>query len=363
MGVVVIREEHPLAEFLKGIQPIGEAYFNRQAERGRANLLNDIDNYAGAKPNVMQASQLGDQWTQGYNPSQATGAVPQGLMDMQNNEALYSQFMQGSGATYPMQEAQQQFAANQAAEKARLIKQGADYFGAQGSQQLITDAENKRRLQDITADPNMSYQDLVRLALSYSAQSNDPKGVLSSIDMLKPNSGLHSVNLGGKTGLIAHDPTGNSPDSINLVDNTLSPGQVQQGQQFNTQQDNVFKLKTIDFQNRLTELKYISDLGDASALKQLKGLEYRAREARLAHENAIKNNPGVDPASLPTYQGYTNAISYLGQDFGGSGKPATTGKQEMTKDAWEKSVQNAVSKGLTRQQAEKALNDKGYFTR
>ena len=25
MGVVVIREEHPLAEFLKGIQPIGEA--------------------------------------------------------------------------------------------------------------------------------------------------------------------------------------------------------------------------------------------------------------------------------------------------------------------------------------------------
>ena len=366
MGVVVIREENPFAEFLKGIQPIGEAYFNRQAERGRANLLNDIDNYVGAKPTVMQASQLGDQWTQGYNPSQATGAVPQGLMDMQNNEALYSQFMQGSGATYPMQEAQQQFAANQAAEKARLIKQGADYFGAQGSQQLITDAENKRRLQDITADPNMSYQDLVRLALSYSAQSNDPKGVLSSIDMLKPNSGLHSVNLGGKTGLIAHDPTGNSPDSINLVDNTLSPGQVQQGQQFNTQQDNIFKLRQVDFENGIKELKYKADLGDNSSVRQLKILADSANRNIIAHQNWMKANVGSDESKSPFYQQAMNGSNFLGglyQQPGSGGAPMSTGKQEMTKDAWEKSVQNAVSKGLTRQQAEKALNDKGYFTR
>lgn len=351
MGVVVIREENPFAEFLKGIQPIGEAYFNRQAERGRANLLNDINNYAGAKPNVMQASQLSDQFSQGYAPSQATGVTPQGLMDMKNNEALFSQFMQGSGATYPMQEAQQQFVANQAAEKARLIKQGADYFGAQGTQQLLTDAENKQRLQNFTADPNMSYQDLVRAALSYSTNSNDPKGVLSAIDMLKPNAGLHSVNLGGKTGLITHDPTGNSQGGINLVDNTLSPGQVQQGQQYNSQREYDWKKYTTGLNHETNERQKDRDFKTSQDKAYLNAKVGAAKQVISSHQNWLKTTGGKEEES-PYYADAQGAMVYLSSVYGAPGS-APTASQSANGQGPQMSP---IAKQLESAQFEKAVS-------
>lgn len=363
MGVVVIREEHPFAEFLKGIQPIGEAYFNRQAERGRANLLNDIDNYAGAKPTVMQASQLGDQWTQGYNPSQATGAVPQGLMDMQNNEALYSQFMQGSGATYPMQEAQQQFAANQAAEKARLIKQGADYFGPEKSQQLINNAESKQRIQNLLSDPNTTHQDLLRAALSSYGPSEDPKNFLSGVGMLAPNPSFSTVNTGGVTKVIRTDSTGNSPEYgvVGELENTRTPAQVDQNQQYKDSQIYDWKKYTTGLTHQTTENQKNRDSKNSETSGQYLNAKVTAAGRVLNHKKEwVASGPG-EGAVYPFEAEYNDAVKFLASTYNGSGATGVS-PGPRSKEVWETAVQRLISKGATREQAEEHLRKNGYST-
>lgn len=379
MGVTVIREQNPLSDFLRGLSPIVDAWGQRYKERGKANILNEVEQYQNAKPQFMDVGAIaGD----AYRPASAemfsdtgnmggysavnTQTSPEELMRMVNPGTLGE-----IAKAYNFNStAQADFDKNRAVQKADLQKRGADYFGGTEARALLDGADKQRRYDDLASKVTLGtpYQDIMRAAGGVSLANGDLAGAVSAFGGLKPNVGQSSINLGGKTVLLKHDPANPGASSYESFDNSATPGQVMADNQQNLNRDHdtwktesgrKFEWDKMGKQQELSlqRLKYQADLGDASAQKQLKATQDQAKMAINAHQGWQKNNPLEPETKSPYYTGAQNAANFLNGGSGGAGG-AGTGKQLMTQSAFDASVQNAIAKGATREQAEKYFMDR-----
>ena len=379
MGVTVIREQNPLSDFLRGLSPIVDAWGQRYKERGKANILNEVEQYQNAKPQFMDVGAIaGD----AYRPASAemfsdtgnmggysavnTQTSPEELMRMVNPGTLGE-----IAKAYNFNStAQADFDKNRAVQKADLQKRGADYFGGTEARALLEGADKQRRYDDLASKVTLGtpYQDIMRAAGGVSLANGDLAGAVSAFGGLKPNVGQSSINLGGKTVLLKHDPANPGASSYESFDNSATPGQVMADNQQNLNRDHdtwktesgrKFEWDKMGKQQELSlqRLKYQADLGDASAQKQLKATQDQAKMAINAHQGWQKNNPLEPETKSPYYTGAQNAANFLNGGSGGAGG-AGTGKQLMTQSAFDASVQNAIAKGATREQAEKYFMDR-----
>ena len=75
MGVTVIQERNALSDFLRGLSPIVDAWGQRYKERGKANILNEVEQYQNAKPQFMDVGAIaGD----AYRPASAEMFIDRG---------------------------------------------------------------------------------------------------------------------------------------------------------------------------------------------------------------------------------------------------------------------------------------------
>ena len=379
MGVTVIQERNALSDFLRGLSPIVDAWGQRYKERGKANILNEVEQYQNAKPQFMDVGAIaGD----AYRPASAemfsdtgnmggysavnTQTSPEELMRMVNPGTLGE-----IAKAYNFNStAQADFDKNRAVQKADLQKRGADYFGGTEARALLDGADKQRRYDDLASKVTLGtpYQDIMRAAGGVSLANGDLAGAVSAFGGLKPNVGQSSINLGGKTVLLKHDPANPGASSYESFDNSATPGQVMADNQQNLNRDHdtwktesgrKFEWDKMGKQQELSlqRLKYQADLGDASAQKQLKATQDQAKMAINAHQGWQKNNPLEPETKSPYYTGAQNAANFLNGGSGGAGG-AGTGKQLMTQSAFDASVQNAIAKGATREQAEKYFMDR-----
>ncbi len=383
MGVTVIQERNALSDFLRGLSPIVDAWGQRYKERGKANILNEVEQYQNAKPQFMDVGAIaGDAYRpasaemfsdtgnmggySGVSPQVNTQTSPEELMRMVNPGTLGE-----IAKAYNFNStAQADFDKNRAVQKADLQKRGADYFGGTEMKALLDGAEQKQRVKDLSEKINSgaTYQDIMRAASGIASANGDLAGVVSAAGGIKPNVGQSSINLGGKTVLLKHDPANPGASSYESFDNSATPGQVMADNQQNLNRDHdtwktesgrKFEWDKMGKQQELSlqRLKYQADLGDASAQKQLKATQDQAKMAINAHQGWQKNNPLEPETKSPYYTGAQNAANFLNGGSGGAGG-AGTGKQLMTQSAFDASVQNAIAKGATREQAEKYFMDR-----
>ena len=379
MGVTVIQERNALSDFLRGLSPIVDAWGQRYKERGKANILNEVEQYQNAKPQFMDVGAIaGD----AYRPASAemfsdtgnmggysavnTQTSPEELMRMVNPGTLGE-----IAKAYNFNStAQADFDKNRAVQKADLQKRVADYFGGTEARALLEGADKQRRYDDLASKVTLGtpYQDIMRAAGGVSLANGDLAGAVSAFGGLKPNVGQSSINLGGKTVLLKHDPANPGASSYESFDNSATPGQVMADNQQNLNRDHdtwktesgrKFEWDKMGKQQELSlqRLKYQADLGDASAQKQLKATQDQAKMAINAHQGWQKNNPLEPETKSPYYTGAQNAANFLNGGSGGAGG-AGTGKQLMTQSAFDASVQNAIAKGATKEQAEKYFMDR-----
>ena len=379
MGVTVIQERNALSDFLRGLSPIVDAWGQRYKERGKANILNEIDQYQNAKPQFMDVGAIaGD----AYRPASADMFSDGGLADysgMKFNaqtppgdimKAINPGMLGELAKAYNFNStAQADYDKNRAIQKMDLQKRGADYFGGSEMKALIDGADQKRRVNDLSGliNSGATYQDIMRAAGGVSLANGDLGSAISAFGGIKPNVGQSSINLGGKTVLLKHDPANPAASSYESFDNSATPGQVMADNQQNlnrahdtwkTESGRKFEWDKMGKQQELTlqRLKHQADLGDASAQKQLKATQDQARMAINAHQGWQKNNPLEPETKSPYYTGAQNAANFLNGGSGGAG--AGTGKQLMTQSAFDASVQNAIAKGATKEQAEKYFTDR-----
>ncbi len=383
MGVTVIQERNALSDFLRGLSPIVDAWGQRYKERGKANILNEVEQYQNAKPQFMDVGAIaGDAYRpasaemfsdtgnmggySGVSPQVNTQTSPEELMRMVNPGTLGE-----IAKAYNFNStAQADFDKNRAVQKADLQKRGADYFGGTEARALLEGADKQRRYDDLASKVTLGtpYQDIMRAAGGVSLANGDLAGAVSAFGGLKPNVGQSSINLGGKTVLLKHDPANPGASSYESFDNSATPGQVMADNQQNLNRDHdtwktesgrKFEWDKMGKQQELSlqRLKYQADLGDASAQKQLKATQDQAKMAINAHQGWQKNNPLEPETKSPYYTGAQNAANFLNGGSGGAGG-AGTGKQLMTQSAFDASVQNAIAKGATREQAEKYFMDR-----
>lgn len=383
MGVTVIQERNALSDFLRGLSPIVDAWGQRYKERGKANILNEVEQYQNAKPQFMDVGAIaGDAYRpasaemfsdtgnmggySGVSPQVNTQTSPEELMRMVNPGTLGE-----IAKAYNFNStAQADFDKNRAVQKADLQKRGADYFGGTEARALLEGADKQRRYDDLASKVTLGtpYQDIMRAAGGVSLANGDLAGAVSAFGGLKPNVGQSSINLGGKTVLLKHDPANPGASSYESFDNSATPGQVMADNQQNLNRDHdtwktesgrKFEWDKMGKQQELSlqRLKYQADLGDASAQKQLKATQDQAKMAINAHQGWQKNNPLEPETKSPYYTGAQNAANFLNGGSGGAGG-AGTGKQLMTQSAFDASVQNAIAKGTTREQAEKYFMDR-----
>ena len=309
MGVTVIREQNPLSDFLRGLSPIVDAWGQRYKERGKANILNEVEQYQNAKPQFMDVGAIaGDAYRpasaemfsdtgnmggySGVSPQVNTQTSPEELMRMVNPGTLGE-----IAKAYNFNStAQADFDKNRAVQKADLQKRGADYFGGTEARALLNEADQKRRVNDLSERINSwaTYQDIMRAASGIASANGDLAGVVSAAGGIKPNVGQSSINLGGKTVLLKHDPANPGASSYESFDNSATPGQVMADNQQNLNRDHdtwktesgrKFEWDKMGKQQELSlqRLKYQADLGDASAQKQLKATQDQAKMAINAH--------------------------------------------------------------------------------
>ena len=383
MGVTVIQERNALSDFLRGLSPIVDAWGQRYKERGKANILNEVEQYQNAKPQFMDVGAIaGDAYRpasaemfsdtgnmggySGVSPQVNTQTSPEELMRMVNPGTLGE-----IAKAYNFNStAQADFDKNRAVQKADLQKRGADYFGGTEARALLEGADKQRRYDDLASKVTLGtpYQDIMRAAGGVSLANGDLGSAVSAFGGLKPNVGQSSINLGGKTVLLKHDPANPGASSYESFDNSATPGQVMADNQQNLNRDHdtwktesgrKFEWDKMGKQQELSlqRLKYQADLGDASAQKQLKATQDQAKMAINAHQGWQKNNPLEPETKSPYYTGAQNAANFLNGGSGGAGG-AGTGKQLMTQSAFDASVQNAIAKGATREQAEKYFMDR-----
>ncbi len=383
MGVTVIQERNALSDFLRGLSPIVDAWGQRYKERGKANILNEVEQYQNAKPQFMDVGAIaGDAYRpasaemfsdtgnmggySGVSPQVNTQTSPEELMRMVNPGTLGE-----IAKAYNFNStAQADFDKNRAVQKADLQKRGADYFGGTEARALLEGADKQRRYDDLASKVTLGtpYQDIMRAAGGVSLANGDLGSAVSAFGGLKPNVGQSSINLGGKTVLLKHDPANPGASSYESFDNSATPGQVMTDNQQNLNRDHdtwktesgrKFEWDKMGKQQELSlqRLKYQADLGDASAQKQLKATQDQAKMAINAHQGWQKNNPLEPETKSPYYTGAQNAANFLNGGSGGAGG-AGTGKQLMTQSAFDASVQNAIAKGATREQAEKYFMDR-----
>lgn len=350
MGVTVIQERNALSDFLRGLSPIVDAWGQRYKERGKANILNEIDQYQNAKPQFMDVGAIaGDAYrpasadmfsdtgnTGGYSgisPQVNTQTSPEELMRM-SNPGMLGEIAKAYNFNST---AQADYDKNRAIQKMDLQKRGADYFGGSEMKALIDGADQKRRVNDLSGliNSGATYQDIMRAAGGVSLANGDLGSAISAFGGIKPNVGQSSINLGGKTVLLKHDPANPAASSYESFDNSATPGQVMADNQQNLNRDHdtwktesgrKFEWDKMSKQQELTlqRLKYQADLGDASAQKQLKATQDQARMAINAHQGWQKNNPLEPETKSPYYTGAQNAANFLNGGSGGAGTSTNT---------------------------------------
>ena len=162
MGVTVIQERNALSDFLRGLSPIVDAWGQRYKERGKANILNEVEQYQNAKPQFMDVGAIaGDAYRpasaemfsdtgnmggySGVSPQVNTQTSPEELMRMVNPGTLGE-----IAKAYNFNStAQADFDKNRAVQKADLQKRGADYFGGTEARALLEGADKQRRYDDL----------------------------------------------------------------------------------------------------------------------------------------------------------------------------------------------------------------------
>ena len=333
MGVTVIREQNPLSDFLRGLSPIVDAWGQRYKERGKANILNEVEQYQNAKPQFMDVGAIaGD----AYRPASAEMFSDTGNMggySAVNTQTSPEELMRrvNPGTLGELAKAynfnsivQADYDKNRAVQKADLLKRGADYFGGSEMKALIDGAEQKQRVKDLSGMINSgaTYQDIMRAAGGVFLANGDLGSAVSAFGGLKPNVGLSSINLGGKTVLLKHDPANPGASSYESFDNSATPGQVIDANQQNLNRD-------WDRDKTISGRKFTSG---ENALNRQARSDAEGSKEDIAVLNAIskyhtawmKANPNK-PASESPYYAEGMALSKKikgGSGEAGAGKPA-----------------------------------------
>ena len=362
MGVTVIQERNALSDFLRGLSPIVDAWGQRYKERGKANILNEVEQYQNAKPQFMDVGAIaGDAYRpasaemfsdtgnmggySGVSPQVNTQTSPEELMRMVNPGTLGE-----IAKAYNFNStAQADFDKNRAVQKADLQKRGADYFGGTEARALLEGADKQRRYDDLASKVTLGtpYQDIMRAAGGVSLANGDLAGAVSAFGGLKPNVGQSSINLGGKTVLLKHDPANPGASSYEFFDNSATPGQVMNDNQQNLNRD-------WDRDKTISGRKFTSG---ENALNRQARSDAEGSKEDIAVLNAIskyhtawmKANPNK-PASESPY--YAEGMALSKKIKGGSGeagagtgdgKPAPLGPQYLDKQEHDRVVQNFIN--------------------
>ena len=353
MGVTVIQERNALSDFLRGLSPIVDDWGQRYKERGKANILNEVEQYQNAKPQFMDVGAItgnngqvlpdsaifSDGGLTDYSGMKFNAQTPPGEFMKAINPGMLGELAKAYNFNSTVQA---DYDKNRAVQKADLLKRGADYFGGSEMKALIDGAEQKQRVKDLSGMINSgaTYQDIMRAAGGVSLANGDLGSAVSAFGGLKPNVGQSSINLGGKTVLLKHDPANPGASSYESFDNSATPGQVMADNQQNLNRDHdtwktesgrKFEWDKMGKQQELSlqRLKYQADLGDASAQKQLKATQDQAKMAINAHQGWQKNNPLEPETKSPYYTGAQNAANFLNGGSGGAGG-AGTGNSKPT---------------------------------
>ena len=214
MGVTVIQERNALSDFLRGLSPIVDAWGQRYKERGKANILNEVEQYQNAKPQFMDVGAIAgdayrpasaemfidrgqqatpEMFTDGGNVGGYSAVSPQFNTQTPTEDFIkamnpnimgglakaFSQGGEGYSAVNPQvntqtspgdlmrmvnpgvlgelakayrvnSTAQADFEKNREITKADLQKRGADYFGGSEMKALLDGAEQKQRVKDLS---------------------------------------------------------------------------------------------------------------------------------------------------------------------------------------------------------------------
>ena len=361
MGVTVIQERNALSDFLRGLSPIVDAWGQRYKERGKANILNEVEQYQNpTKPQFMDVEAItgntgqvlpdsavfGGGGLADYSGMKFSAQTPPGEFMKAINPRMLGELAKAYNFNSTVQA---DYDKNRAVQKADLLKRGADYFGGSEMKALIDGAEQKQRVKDLSGMINSgaTYQDIMRAAGRVSLANGDLGSAVSAFGGIKPNVGQSSINLGGKTVLLKHDPANPGASSYESFDNSATPGQVMADNQQNLNRD-------WDRDKTISGRKFTSG---ENALNRQARSDAEGSKEDIAVLNAIskyhtawmKANPNK-PASESPY--YAEGIALSKKIKGGSGeagagkgdgKPAPLGPQYLDKQEHDRVVQNYIN--------------------